>query len=41
TQALADIPGPTTSHALADLSADADPAVALTATYLRRLRDTR
>ncbi|MFF4540193.1 HEAT repeat domain-containing protein [Streptomyces aureus] len=38
TQALAGIPGPTASDALAALSEDADPAVALTATYLLRLR---
>lgn len=39
TQALADIPGRTASHALAELSRDADRAVALTAAYLLRLRD--
>ncbi|WP_432928242.1 HEAT repeat domain-containing protein [Microbispora sp. CA-135349] len=38
TQALADIPGPTTSRALADLSHDDDRAVALTATYILGLR---
>ncbi|MFF8592319.1 MerR family transcriptional regulator [Streptomyces sp. NPDC015220] len=41
TQALAGIPGPTASCALAELSHDADRAVALTATYLLRLRDAR
>ncbi|WP_093623903.1 MerR family transcriptional regulator [Streptomyces sp. 3213.3] len=41
TQALADIPGPTASRALVELSQDGDRAVALTATYLLRLRDTR
>ncbi|MFE6225000.1 HEAT repeat domain-containing protein [Streptomyces sp. NPDC057854] len=39
TQALADVPGPVACRALADLTGDADPAVALTATYLRGLRD--
>ncbi|MFI8823789.1 MerR family transcriptional regulator [Streptomyces sp. NPDC053431] len=39
TQALADIPGATASRALAELSRDEDRAVALTATYLLRLRD--
>ncbi|WP_433548488.1 MerR family transcriptional regulator [Streptomyces sp. CA-294286] len=39
TQALADVPGPTASRALAELSNDEDRAVALTATYLLRLRD--
>ncbi|MFJ2589146.1 MerR family transcriptional regulator [Streptomyces sp. NPDC087538] len=39
TQALAGIPGTTASRALAELSHDEDPAVALTATYLLRLRD--
>ncbi|GAB2897722.1 HEAT repeat domain-containing protein [Streptomyces mayteni] len=39
TQALADIPGPTTTRALTDLSQDADPGVAVTATYLLTLRD--
>lgn len=41
TQALADLPGTRASHALAELSQDADRAVALTATYLLRLRDAR
>ncbi|MFK0114623.1 MerR family transcriptional regulator [Streptomyces sp. NPDC090994] len=41
TQALADIPGPTASRALVELSSDPDRAVALTATYLLRLRDAR
>ncbi|MGV9700244.1 MerR family transcriptional regulator [Streptomyces sp. NPDC003470] len=41
TQALADIPGPRAARALVELSGDADRAVALTATYLRQLRDTR
>ncbi|MGK5556155.1 MerR family transcriptional regulator [Actinomadura kijaniata] len=41
TQALADIPGSTASRALADLSRDDDQAVALTATYVLKLRDTR
>lgn len=41
TQALADIPGVTTSRALADLSNDPDRAVALTATYLLTLRGTQ
>ncbi|MEV0175489.1 MerR family transcriptional regulator [Streptomyces sp. NPDC050803] len=40
TQALAGIPGTRASRALEELSADTDPAVALTATYLLRLRDT-
>ncbi|MFE7662805.1 MerR family transcriptional regulator [Streptomyces celluloflavus] len=40
-QALADIPGLTTSRALADLSHDEDRAVALTATYVLTLRDAR
>ncbi|MER5738562.1 HEAT repeat domain-containing protein [Streptomyces sp. NPDC002262] len=39
TQALADIPGPVATRALVDLSHDQDRAVALTAAYLRRLRD--
>ncbi|MEU4655256.1 MerR family transcriptional regulator [Streptomyces sp. NPDC023723] len=39
TQALADIPGPTASDALVELSADRDRAVSVTATYLLRLRD--
>ncbi|MFJ3981119.1 MerR family transcriptional regulator [Streptomyces fungicidicus] len=41
TQALADIPGPTASRALVELSRDDDRAVALTAAYLRQLRDGR
>lgn len=41
TQALADIPGITTSRALADLSQDEDRAVALTATYVLKLRNAR
>ncbi|MGW2156757.1 HEAT repeat domain-containing protein [Nonomuraea sp. NPDC001699] len=41
TQALADIPGATASRALADLSHDDDRAVALTATYILGIRDTR
>ncbi|MGK4585890.1 HEAT repeat domain-containing protein [Kitasatospora sp. HPMI-4] len=41
TQALADVPGITTSRALADLSHDEDRAVALTATYILTLRETR
>ncbi|MEU7916806.1 HEAT repeat domain-containing protein [Microbispora bryophytorum] len=41
TQALADIPGTTTSRALADLSNDPDRAVALTATYLLTLRSAQ
>jgi DNA-binding transcriptional MerR regulator len=41
TQALADIPGATASRALADLSHDDDRAVALTATYILKLRDAR
>lgn len=41
TQALADIPGATASHALAELSQDEDRAVALTATYILGLRDAR
>ncbi|MGY5126174.1 HEAT repeat domain-containing protein [Streptomyces nigrescens] len=39
TQALADIPGLTTSRALADLSHDEDRAVALTAAYILGIRD--
>ncbi|KUJ69453.1 MerR family transcriptional regulator [Streptomyces albus subsp. albus] len=39
TQALAGIPGTTASCALGELSHDEDRAVALTATYLLRLRD--
>ncbi|MFI9550965.1 HEAT repeat domain-containing protein [Nonomuraea endophytica] len=41
TQALADIPGPTASQALADLTHDEDRAVALTATYILGVRDAR
>ncbi|TDB74758.1 HEAT repeat domain-containing protein [Micromonospora sp. KC723] len=41
TQALAGIPGTTASHALADLSHDEDRAVALTATYILKLRNTQ
>ncbi|MEU0804304.1 HEAT repeat domain-containing protein [Streptomyces sp. NPDC005970] len=41
TQALADIPGNTTARALADLSHDEDRAVALTATYILKLRNGR
>ncbi|MEV3982005.1 HEAT repeat domain-containing protein [Nonomuraea sp. NPDC049758] len=41
TQALADIPGAAASRALADLAQDDDRAVALTATYILGLRDTR
>jgi DNA-binding transcriptional MerR regulator len=41
TEALADIPGITTSRALADLSHDEDRAVALTATYILKLRNGR
>lgn len=41
TQALADVPGTTTSRALADLSQDEDRAVALTATYVLELRNAR
>jgi len=41
TQALADIPGAKASRALADLAQDEDRAVALTATYILRIRDTR
>lgn len=41
TQALAGIPGTTASRALVELSHDGDRAVALTATYLLQLRDTR
>ncbi len=40
-QALADIPGTTASRALADLSHDEDRAVALTATYILKLRNAR
>ncbi|MEV6327730.1 HEAT repeat domain-containing protein [Streptomyces sp. NPDC051909] len=38
TQALAGVPGDTTSRALADLAGDEDPGVALTATYVLSLR---
>ncbi|MEU9350145.1 HEAT repeat domain-containing protein [Streptomyces griseoloalbus] len=38
TQALADIPGPTASRALADLSRDEDRAVALIAAYILGIR---
>ncbi|MFE1774995.1 HEAT repeat domain-containing protein [Streptomyces sp. NPDC059008] len=41
TQALADIPGTTTSRALEELSHDEDRAVALTATYILGMRDAR
>ncbi|MEU6040311.1 HEAT repeat domain-containing protein [Actinomadura sp. NPDC047616] len=41
TEALAGIPGITTSRALADLSHDEDRAVALTATYILGLRNAR
>ncbi|MFG2138902.1 MerR family transcriptional regulator [Streptomyces sp. NPDC048650] len=41
TQALADIPGITTSRALADLSQDEDRGVALTAAYILTLRSAR
>ncbi|MBE1490737.1 HEAT repeat domain-containing protein [Plantactinospora soyae] len=41
TQALAEIPGNTASHALADLSHDDDRAVALTATYIAKLRNAQ
>lgn len=41
TQALAGIPGTKASDALVELSQDADRAVALTAAYLLRLRETR
>lgn len=41
TQALAGIPGARASRALVELSHDEDRAVALTATYLLRLRDAR
>ncbi|GLY20431.1 MerR family transcriptional regulator [Micromonospora sp. NBRC 101691] len=40
-QALADLPGSTASTALAELSDDGDRVVALTATYVRTLRDAR
>ncbi|MFI0420615.1 MerR family transcriptional regulator [Spongiactinospora sp. 9N601] len=38
TQALAEIPGPAASRGLAELSQDADRAVALTAAYILRMR---
>ncbi|MDG4859921.1 MerR family transcriptional regulator [Streptomyces sp. T-3] len=41
TQALAAVPGATASRALAELSHDADRAVAVTATYLLQLRDAQ
>ncbi|MFL9652869.1 MerR family transcriptional regulator [Streptomyces sp. PB17] len=41
TQALAGVPGARASGALAELSRDEDRAVALTATYLLRLREER
>jgi DNA-binding transcriptional MerR regulator len=41
TQALADVPGITASRALAELSHDEDRAVALTATYILKLRGAR
>ncbi|MFE1171016.1 MerR family transcriptional regulator [Streptomyces sp. NPDC058773] len=41
TQALAGIPGTRASHALMELSQDADRAVALTAAYLLQLRGAR
>ncbi|QWB26955.1 MULTISPECIES: HEAT repeat domain-containing protein [Streptomyces] len=41
TQALADIPGPTASRALADLARDEDRVVAQTATYILGMRDAR
>ncbi|KKZ74763.1 MerR family transcriptional regulator [Streptomyces showdoensis] len=41
TQALADIPGPAATRALAELSRDPDRAVALTATYVLGLRAGR
>ncbi|MFJ2899677.1 MerR family transcriptional regulator [Streptomyces sp. NPDC087218] len=41
TQALADIPGDLTAGALVELSHDEDRAVALTATYILKLRETR
>lgn len=41
TQAMAGIPGTTTSRALIELSHDEDRAVALTAAYLLRLREAR
>lgn len=41
TQSLAGIPGARADRALTDLTRDTDRAVALTATYLLRLRETR
>ncbi|WP_336321596.1 MerR family transcriptional regulator [Streptomyces lavendofoliae] len=41
TQALADVPGTVAARALAELSHDQDRAVALTATYLLRMREAR
>ncbi|GAA4701906.1 MerR family transcriptional regulator [Streptomyces youssoufiensis] len=41
TQALAAVPGATAARVLGELSRDADRAVALTATYVLRLRDAR
>ncbi|GAA3935676.1 MerR family transcriptional regulator [Streptomyces gulbargensis] len=41
TQALADIPGATASDALVELARDEDRAVAVTAAYLLRFRETR
>ncbi|MFC9970184.1 HEAT repeat domain-containing protein [Spirillospora sp. NPDC127200] len=41
TQALADVPGPTTSRALESLTHDEDRAVALTATYILKLRSAQ
>ncbi|MFE4451685.1 MerR family transcriptional regulator [Streptomyces sp. NPDC056796] len=41
TQAMAAVPGPKASRALAELSHDEDRAVALTATYVLRLRERR
>ncbi|MFC8568927.1 HEAT repeat domain-containing protein [Streptomyces sp. NPDC057245] len=41
TQTLGDIPGPGATRALTSLTRDEDPAVALTARYLLRLRGTR
>lgn len=41
TQALADIPGSTASNALVELAQDGNRAVAVTAAYLLRLRDSR
>lgn len=40
-EALADIPGSVAARSLAELSQDEDRAVALTAAYVLRLRDTR